>query len=153
MGPKGQYPILFLLGVITKSARTTPSITQIERLKDIEGSIVEEEKVQELCRISFGLRTTGVVQGVDSSEKLKNLAVASKFLLYRTNSHSGEGPFTCISVEGDTTIVQLKFGRNMFGSSCFTPYVKSLLANTDSTNELPDPIPAELMTSNEQSGI
>lgn len=136
MGPAGLCPILLVFGVIPRPARMNPSITQIERSKAIDNAMIEVEKEQVRQRIAFGIKTRGNPKGMESSEKLRQLPAGARVLVYRTKSKSWEGPFTFISIEGETVVVQLKFGRSIFRSSCVKPYVIPLLNDEpDKLNE------------------
>ena len=118
-------PILMVFGVLPRPARKEPSLTQYSRSKAIEDGIIEAEKEQSKRRISFGIRSKGSPICKEESQKLQLLPAGSKVLVYRTKSKTWEGPFTFISVDRETAVIQTKVGRSIFRSSCVKSYIKS----------------------------
>lgn len=50
----------------------------------------------------------------------------NKVLVYRTKSGRWEGPFSFISVGGETAVIQHQRGRKIFRSICVRPYTGAL---------------------------
>lgn len=106
MDPEGLCPILLVFSVIPKPARTSPSITQVQRLKAIESGIIEDEKEQKRRRIELGFRTAGGPISIETSSKLRHLPAGEKVFVYRNKSKEWEGPQKFISIEGETVVIQ-----------------------------------------------
>lgn len=65
----------------------------------------------------------------------------SPVLVYRKTTKKWEGPFRFIYIDGETAVVQLRRGRNIFWSTCIKPWTRSQLQN---------PYQEELYTSDQQ---
>lgn len=124
VGPEGLCPILLVFGAIPRPARTSPTITQLERARAIDAAMKEAEHEQSKRRIAFGLKHSGGQKGKESSAILHELPAGSPVLLYREVTKSWEGPFQFVSVSGETAVIQTPRGRRIFRTSCVRPWTK-----------------------------
>lgn len=102
-----------------------PAQTQLERAEAITQGLKEVRKEQAKRRVSYGLKTTGILKGQENSEELRKIPAGSQVLVYRNASKTWEGPFIFVNIEGEKLTVQLPHGRKIFRSTAFKPVGKS----------------------------
>lgn len=92
-------------------------------LIDIE--MDEVSKIRSRIRVAFGLRKVIGPKEFEKSQPLRELSAVSPVLVYRTTSKRREGPFTFISVDGETVVLKKRKGRRIFRSACVQQFVRS----------------------------
>lgn len=126
MEPEGLVPMLLLFGAIPRPVRTTRATTQLQVKTAIEqtkkAAHVEEAK----RRLAFALRHPSGPKAKEVSEAIRNLPPGADVLVYHTTTKRWGGPFTYVSSDGDTEVVQLRKGRRIFRSTCVKPFVRPL---------------------------
>lgn len=130
MGPEGLTPILLVFGALPRPARSTPSPTQLVRQAAIEEERKRASAEQAKLRLAFALKHPSRPKAKESSSLFHDLPSGSKVLVYRTKSKRWEGPYTYISSEGETIVVQLPQGRRIFRSTGVKPLTPPLSTAT-----------------------
>lgn len=125
-GPKGLVPVLLVFGAMPRAARTTPAPTQVLRLKAITEAMKAASTEQAKRRLAFALLHLSGPKGKEASDTLRRLPYGSEVLIYRTKPKRWEEPYKYISCDGETVVVQINSGRNVFRSTCVKPYVQPL---------------------------
>lgn len=73
----------------------------------------------------MGLKHRGGPKAVEASAQLRRLPAGAAVLVYRTTTKKWEGPFTFISFDRETAVVQTGAGRRIFRSKCVKPVTRS----------------------------
>lgn len=111
-----------------------PSVTQSEILQAVEQAMLEVEKKQAKVRIAFGLNHTTDTKGLESSIRLRMLPARNKMDIWQTKPKVWDGPYTFISIDGETVIVQMKHGWLIFSSHCVKSYASPAWNKNDAEN-------------------
>lgn len=75
--PEGLCPILLVFGTIPRPARSTPALSQIQRIISIEAATRAAEKQQATWRNYFRLRQQGIQVAKHNSTRLTNVSIVS----------------------------------------------------------------------------
>lgn len=80
--------------------------TKLDRARLIDGAMKEVEKEEAFRKTAFGLRNKGLKRVVESSQRLRELAVRSLVIAYRSVSRYCGYSFKIYQIETNTVFVQ-----------------------------------------------
>lgn len=114
VGPEGLCPTLCVFGAIPRPLRQMPAPSQIHRARAIDNAMKEVQKHHAQRKVSFGLKYRGPYRR--EREDLDKLHIGAPVRVFRETSKTWQGPFKFVSKDGDTVVVQLPHGRQIFRS-------------------------------------
>lgn len=90
MDPEGLCPIVLVFGEIRGPARTTISLTQLQRELAIDNATRAVEKEPGKGRIYFGPRHSGGPQWMEKEQEQRRLTVAAQFWYITLRQNRGK---------------------------------------------------------------
>jgi hypothetical protein len=125
-GPDGLVPTLLVFGAYPRMVESDPpSPTVTQRAAAIKKAMVEIRKIRAERQIADALRT----RNGPRTDDVHDLPPSSPVLVWREGNTGQpghwDGPFTLLTVEGETCTVQLSSGPTPFRSTVVKPYLRT----------------------------
>lgn len=125
-GPNGLVPTLLAFGAYPRMTdRDAPAPTVAQRVKAMDKAMAEVRKVRAERQVADALAIRNGPRRTD----VHDLPLNSPVLVWREGNtgQSGhwDGPFTLLSIEGETCVVKINSGPTSFRSTVVKPYFQS----------------------------
>lgn len=148
VGPKGLFPTLLVFGAIPRLSRPSPTMSQIERERERDNAGSRAGAGKEAHRVRLG--AFGRTQGKSKLGRVAGIEAGSPIIVYGHVRQNREGPYTFVSIEEGTVVIQTERGRNIFRSNCVKNWIRPRWDQEDNANASPKELNDERPTTREE---
>lgn len=138
-GPDGLVPTLLVFGAYPRMVESDPPApTVVQRANAIKKAMVEVRKLRAERQIADALAQRNGPRVTD----VHDLPLNSEVLVWREGNANQagrwQGPYTLLSIDGESCEVQLKSSRTLFRSTAVKPYYRDPAEEIDPEAEMED---------------